>query len=223
MARVRQRLFIMRHAETETITDEGRLQSDGMVVLTDRGWAMARALRPFFEPLRLQRMHSSDLLRAIQTAQGAGGEGVPVIPHQRLREVSLGDAEGADARSAFAAVPGYLRDPDVGMPGGETPRQVLARGSRELEAILDAEADEPAVAVVGHGCLNRMLLAHLLGLDISRALRLRQDWTGVNVLERCDRSWQLGALNWNPSGMAEFSRTRGVAGVAPEVWQRLGR
>jgi hypothetical protein len=30
-------------------------------------------------------------------------------------------------------------------------------------------------------------------------------------------------VNWNPDGVAEFARTRGVAGVAPEVWQRLGR
>jgi broad specificity phosphatase PhoE len=223
MPRIRQRLFILRHAETETVTDDGRLRSAGMVPLTERGEAMARELAPFFAPLGLERVHSSDQLRAVQTAQGAGGEGVSVIAHPQLREISLGESEGADAQHAFAAVPGYLRDPDVGMPGGETPRQVLGRAGRELEAILAAEADEPALVVVGHGCMNRVLLAHLLKLDLRCALRLRQDWTGVNVLERCDQTWRLGALNWNPSGVAEFARTREVAGVAPEVWQRLGR
>ena len=74
-----------------------------------------------------------------------------------------------------------------------------------------------------NGCLNRMLLSHLLGLEITRALRIRQDWGAVNVLERRDGEWRPGTLNFNVSGMREFALTRRVAGVTPEVWQRLGR
>lgn len=223
MALVQQRLFIIRHAETQTVTDAGRLQSAGNVPLTERGLGQASALGEHFRELGLSHIHASTQLRAIQTAQLVAGESASVITHRKLEEISLGDTEGALAADAFAAVPGYLRDPDVGMPGGETPRQVLARVSEELEAILAAETDAAAVALVGHGCVNRMLLAYLLDLDPRMGLRLRQDWTGVNVLERFDGGWELGALNWNLSGMAEFARTRGVAGVAPEVWLRLGR
>jgi broad specificity phosphatase PhoE len=223
MGAVEQRLFLVRHAESETVTEDGRMQSGGDVPLTDRGWAMARALAPFFAPLGLARVHTSDQLRARQTAQGAGGEQITVVPHRALREISLGATDGADAAAAFAASPTFLRDPDVAMPDGETPRQVGERAGAEVRRILADERDVPAVAVVGHGCLNRMLLSHLLDLPITRALRIRQDWTGVNVLERRDGAWQLGALNWNPGGMREFSLTRRVDGVAPEVWQRLGR
>jgi len=94
---------------------------------------------------------------------------------------------------------------------------------RAVTEILTRETDSTAVAVVGHGCANRMLLAHLLDIDLRRALRLRQDWAGVNVVECLDGRWELGTLNWNPGGVAEFARTRGMTGVAPEVWQRLGR
>lgn len=223
MARVEQRLFLARHAETETVTGDGRIQSAGMVPLTERGLSQADALGRFFAHAGLSRVHSSDQERAIQTAERLGG-GATVVTHVALREILLGEAEGAPAKDAFAAAPGYLIDPDVRLAaGGETPREVLARVGQEVETILAAEAGEPVVAVVGHGCVDRMLLAHLLGLDPRQALRLRQDWSGVNVLERLDGRWELGALNWNPNGVAEFARTRGVAGVAPEVWQRLGR
>ncbi len=220
---VAQRLVLMRHAESETVTPDGRMQSGGDVPLTERGWKMARALAPFLAPLGLTHVHASDQLRARQTAQAAGGDRVTVIAHPALREISVGDADGTDAAAAFAAVPGYLRDPDIAMAGGESPRQVRERASAELARILDDEAGASAVAIVGHGCLNRMLLSHLLELELTRALRIRQDWTGVNVLERRDGAWQMGALNWNPGGMREFALTRRVDGVAPEVWQRLGR
>jgi phosphoserine phosphatase len=223
MGAIEQRLYLIRHAESQTVTEDGRLQSGGDVPLTERGHQMARALAPCFAPLGLTRIHSSDQLRARQTAQGAGGEGVTVIAHPALREISVGDGEGVDAATAFAAVPGFLFDPDVAMPGGETPRQVRQRAGWELDRILGEEAGAPAVAIVGHGNMNRMLLSHLLGLELARALRIRQDWAGVNVLELRDGTWGIGALNWNLGGMREFGLTRRVDGVAPEVWQRLGR
>jgi broad specificity phosphatase PhoE len=223
MSTVEQRLYLLRHAESQTVTEDGRLRSGGDVPLTERGHQMARALAPYFAPLRLTRFHSSDQLRARQTAQKAGGEGVTVIAHAALREISVGDGEGQDAATAFAAVPGFLFDPDVAMPGGETPRQVRERAGRELDRLLGEEAGAPAVAIVGHGNMNRMLLSHMLGLELRNALRIRQDWAGVNVLERRDGAWSVGALNWNLGGMREFGLTRRVDGVAPEVWQRLGR
>jgi broad specificity phosphatase PhoE len=220
---VQQRLFIARHAETETVTADGRLQSAGMVPLTERGRRQADALGRAFAGAGLRRVHASTQGRAIDTAQRLGGPQATVVTHPELQEISLGQAEGAPAREAFAAAPGYLTDPDVGLEGGETPRQVFARVGPAIDAILREETGEPVVAMVGHGCVNRMLLAYLLGIDLRHALRVRQDWSGVNVLEWRDSRWAIGALNWNPGGLAEFERTRGVAGVGREVWERLGR
>lgn len=223
MTPVTQRLFIARHAETQTVTGDGRLQSAGMVPLTPRGRHQADRLGDAFAAAGLRRVHASTQARAIETATRLGGPQAGVVTHAELQEISLGLAEGAPARDAFAAAPGYLTDPDVALHGGETPREVLARVGPAIDGILHDEGEEPVVAVVGHGCVNRMLLAHLLGLDLRRALRIRQDWSGVNVLERRGGRWEVGALNWNPGGLEEFDRTRGVAGVAPEVWERLGR
>jgi broad specificity phosphatase PhoE len=223
VATIEQRLFLLRHGESQTVTTDGRLRSAGDMPLTERGAAVARSLAPLFAPLELGRIHTSDQLRAVQTAQGVGGDGIEIVRHAALREISLGAGEGRDAAAEFAAAPGFLYDPDVALPGGETPRQVRARAAAEVGEILNREGDAQPVVIVGHGCLNRMLLSHLLGLEISRALRIRQDWGAVNVLERRGGEWRLGALNFNVGGLREFALTRQVTGVRPEVWQRLGQ
>jgi phosphoserine phosphatase len=223
VAAIEQRLLLLRHGESQTVTSDGRLSSAGDMPLTERGAAVARSLAPLFAPLELARIHASDQLRAVQTAQGVGGDAIEVVRHAALREISLGTAEGRDAAAEFAAAPGFLYDPDVALPGGETPRQVRARAAAEVGDILTREGDTQPVVIVGHGCLNRMLLSHLLGLEISRALRIRQDWGAVNVLERRGGEWRLGALNFNVGGLREFALTRQVTGVRPEVWQRLGQ
>ena len=71
-ADVGQRLILLRHGESQTVTDDGRLQSGGDVPLTDRGLAMAAALSPLLAPLGLTEVHSSDQLRTRQTARGGG-------------------------------------------------------------------------------------------------------------------------------------------------------
>ncbi len=222
-ALVQRRLLLARHAEAETITSDGRVQSAGAVPLTERGRAQADALAQFFAAARLHRVHSSTQARAIETAQRLAGPDVDLLTHADLEEIRLGRAEGTPARQAFAAAPLYLRDPDVALEGGETPRQVFDRVGPAIDRILAAEAGEPVVVVVGHGCVNRMLLAYLLDLELARALRLRQDWSAVNVLEHRGGRWELGALNWNVNGLAEFARTRSEPGVAPAVWEQLGR
>ena len=144
-----------------------------------------------------------------------------MTPHTPLREISVGDGEGMDAAIAFSAVPGFLRDPDVAMPGGEAPRQVRERAGRELDRILIEQADAPVVAVVGHGNMNRMLLSHLLGIELERALRIRQDWAGVNVLERRDGAWTIGGAELESQRHARVrthtqggrGRSRGLAAV----------
>jgi broad specificity phosphatase PhoE len=223
VAAIEQRLFILRHGESQTVTTDGRLRSAGDMPLTERGAAVARSLAPLFAALQLQRIHASDQLRAVQTAEGVGGDGIEVVRHAALREITLGASEGRDAATEFAAAPGFLYDPDVALADGETPRQVRARAAAEIGEILKREGDARPVVVVGHGCLNRMLLSHLLGIEISRALRIRQDWGAVNVLERRGGEWRLGALNFNVGGLREFALTRQVSGVRPEVWQRLGQ
>jgi broad specificity phosphatase PhoE len=87
-----------------------------------------------------------------------------------------------------------------------------------------AEDPGPTVVVVAHGAVNRALIGRLLGLDPAHALRVRQDWAGVNVLELAAGRWWLGVLNWTPLGLEEWRHTRPPGRrVGEETWGRLGR
>jgi broad specificity phosphatase PhoE len=106
--------------------------------------------------------------------------------------------------------PGFLIDPDAALPGGDSIREVSVRAGDALDEIL-ASDDAPEVVVVAHGGVNRGLLGRLLRIPMERAMLIRQDWAGVNILESSGDGWDVGALNWTPEGLGELAhahRTR---------------
>jgi broad specificity phosphatase PhoE len=179
--------------------------------LTPRGRAQARALRLAFARVPAATVHSSDLPRALETATALAGWR-SVSPSPGLRELSLGALDGARAEAIFGAFPGFLRDPNVALPGGESPASLARRAGRAMERILVATG-ERHVIVVAHGGVNRALLSRLLGISLERALRIRQDWAGVNILDLAAGRWWARALNWTPAGLRELSRA--PDGAAP--------
>ena len=144
--------------------------------LTDLGRAQARSSAELLSGSRVERLLTSDLRRARQTADILGEVlALTPVPTTLLREQALGEVEGlptdlaaaAWERAASAALDEYglpLPVVDVRLPGGESLRDVLARGQAFLALpwITDAESD---VVVVSHGDTIRVLLAHLLGDD----------------------------------------------------------
>ena len=144
--------------------------------LTDLGRAQVEQTAALLHGSTFERLLTSDLRRARQSADIlAKALLLTPIPTTLLREQSLGQAEGLSTaqaaaaweRAAAAAVDEYgmpLPVVDVRLPGGESLRDVLARGQAFLALpwVTDAAAD---VVVVSHGDTIRVLLAHLLGDD----------------------------------------------------------
>lgn len=144
--------------------------------LTELGRAQAGSAAELLSGNRLERLLTSDLRRARQTADIIGKVlSLTPLSTTLLREQALGEVEGlatglaaaAWERAAAAALDEYgipLPVVDVRLPGGESLRDVLARGQAFLALpwITDAQSD---VVVVSHGDTIRVLLAHLLGDD----------------------------------------------------------
>ncbi len=198
------RLYVIRHGEADTPDAEGRLHSRAPLPLTPRGRTQVATLGEVFAPLVVDEVHASDLRRAEETARAVAGRR-PVSLNPGLRELALGDFEGAHADDVLAAAPGFLIDPDASPPGGESIRDVGARTVPVLECLL-AEGDDDLV-VVAHGGVNRSLIGGLVRLPLDRAIRIRQDWAGVNLLEQQGADWIIRGLNWTPEGIRELDRT----------------
>lgn len=103
---------------------------------------------------------SSDLVRAVQTAQIVGARlGLEPRQDRRLREQGLGRLEGMGNVAARAAVANVdWSDPDVAIGGGESARQVFDRMADVLGPITGMNA-----IVVSHGDAIRYALGWLAG------------------------------------------------------------
>src|SRR5689334_646245 len=152
------RLILLRHGQTDYNVD-GRMQGHLDSNLTAAGHDQAAAAAPVLAELAPDRVISSDLRRAVDTAEVvAAACGLPVKFDPRLRETHLGHWQGRTVaeidRDYPGAIAAWRSDPAWAPPGGESRFAVVAR-SRPVVDELDAEfADSEAsstVLLVAHG------------------------------------------------------------------------
>lgn len=155
-------LYLVRHAESEA-NAAGRFAGQADSPLTARGREQAEAVAEFLQKVRFDRVISSDLSRARDTAAAiARRQGLEVEAIRELREIDVGDAEGRPF-DEMRQRPDWTPDGFVQWPGGESLDQAYARARRAIERIV-AESPGRTVCVVGHGGIARILVSHFMGL-----------------------------------------------------------
>jgi glucosyl-3-phosphoglycerate phosphatase len=161
-------LVLLRHGETDwNLT--GRAQGHADVPLNATGHAQARAVARVLAGFEPARLWSSDLVRAVQTAeQVSSATGLPIEKDARLREYDVGERSGLSLAEFAAEFPeehaSWLDDSERRLvPGEETTDQVRDRilpALREYVAAL--EPGQTGIAVLHGACLKVGLMA-LLG------------------------------------------------------------
>ena len=176
MARKEQRVYLLRHGETEWSLN-GRHTGVTDVPLTENGRIAARRLEPILAKETFALVLSSPLRRARETAELAGlGKQANVEPD--LIEWNYGEYEGLQTEQIRLTRPGWsvFRD---GCPGGETPEQIGARADRVLTKV---RACERNVALFAHGHILRVLAARWIHLSASYGEHFLLDTATLNVL-----------------------------------------
>ena len=126
--------------------------------LSETGRELARALGKRRRDDGLAAVFTSDLARAVETAEIAfEGSGVPVREDWRLRECNYGELNGRPVAEIDAEKPRRIDEP---FPGGESYRDVVARTQDFLDD-LSPEFDDARVLLIAHSA-NRWALEHLL-------------------------------------------------------------
>ena len=88
-------IYLVRHGETHW-NHLGKIQGQSDISLNEAGIRMAQAAAERLKDVSFDRVFSSPLLRARQTAEIlADGRGVAVETDERLKEMSFGCEEGA--------------------------------------------------------------------------------------------------------------------------------
>lgn len=141
-----QRLYFVRHCETTG--------QEPTAPLTEAGWQQALDLADHFAPQGVDLLVSSPYTRAQQSlAPLAERLGLIVETDERLAECTLSSAPLPDFRDAIRQL---FSDPDLTWPGGESRRQVTARGRGALEAVFSHPAQAPVV--MAHGLMMAFVL-----------------------------------------------------------------
>jgi broad specificity phosphatase PhoE len=210
LASWQRQVVLWRHGRTEWNV-EGRVQGQSDTQLDDVGREQARAAAARLGSLAPDRIVSSDLARARDTAeQLALVTGREVEIDARLREMNFGEREGMTWREAWDAFPDGMRawveGDETQIPGSETHRQA---GERFAAALRDHLADlRPGgvLVVVAHGAVLRTGTCAFLGIPESH-------WGTLGGLSNC--SWSV--LEENRRGdWSKWRLTEWNAGTLPE-------
>jgi probable phosphoglycerate mutase len=136
--------------------------------LSPRGRRQAQATARALKDEELSVIYSSDLARAVETAQALSAlTGLPINPTSAFRERSVGVMEGLTFEDAAEKHPEQYaallrRDFEHVLTGGESYRQLLDRAWEKLDEIV-AQHKGGKIAVFSHTGTICILALHLMG------------------------------------------------------------
>ena len=186
-------VYLLRHGETAA-NKEGRIQGRIDIPLNDYGIELAEVTRDGIqkEGIRFDKIYSSPLIRAVQTATIVRGDREPhqIILDDRIMEMAFGKGESlfikdikekpehANLKNCFSAPSKY-----IAKDGAESYEEILARAKDFLgNEIKPLEGTCKNVLVVCHGAMIRALLLSVNGWDIDRYWEIHQPNCCMNLL-----------------------------------------
>src|SRR5699024_3152355 len=193
-------VYLLRHGQTAWNAEGNKYCGRTDVPLTQKGVEQARQARVQISNLSFDRIYASTLQRAYKTAEIVAGD-QQVIRDERLIEVDFGWWEGKPKKEFIPERPSlwknWMADPAVTQAGGtgETGQQLIDRVDDFFSDISPQKADR-TVLVVAHNCVNRLYLAHKLGMPLGNYRKIVQENSTVSMftLDK-EAEIQLHALN----------------------------
>ncbi len=194
------RIYLVRHGQVSG-HEEVPICGHTDVDLTETGMLQ---LERMAERLRLTEpgaIYASDLKRAVTGARQIGCyHNVPLHFVPELREMYFGEWEGYTLGQIIRDYPEEVekrrKDPAhyVCPGGGESIFRLSERVIPAFEKIRAEEAGKETI-IVAHGGVNRVILSHALGLDLSRAFNIVQDYGCLNIIDYFPDSVGVQLLN----------------------------
>ena len=168
MSLLKQRLFLLRHGETEWSLS-GQHTGSSEIDLTENGRAQAKLAGGVLGGLNLNHpvVISSPRHRAVETAELAGLAIDEISP--LLAEWDYGEYEGVTTKTIRETVPDWLVWTH-GCPGGESVAQVSDRADRAIAMAL-AYLESRDVVFVSHGHFSRSVITRWVELPLVEGRR----------------------------------------------------
>lgn len=193
------RLLLVRHGETE-LNSAQRYWGRTDVKLSAAGLRQVERLRDLLAAEKIDAVYSSQLSRARVTAETIiSGHSLEIVTCPELQEVNFGKLEGLTFAEVSKLYPEVTRlwierDPGLRYPDGESIREFNRRVSRFVSR-LEKHTPEETLLVVAHSGSLRVLICHLLGVEVEHWRQFRLDLASLSILETYPQGAIINQLN----------------------------
>jgi len=188
-------IVLIRHARTVMA---GRFCGHIDPPLSAQGVAQLEELKARLTKYPFTHIYSSDLQRALQTAESVAGDyQLPVRVLPSLREIGFGDWEGLNWDEITARDPAYAQHwlscfPTVAAPNGEDFSALVHRIEAALNLIAD-EAQDGCAAVVTHAGVICTFLKNVALSTGAPDLSVCKNCSCWELYRDADQRWVAGA------------------------------
>lgn len=189
------KLIFIRHGETEWNAQE-RWQGFQDTPLTANGRQQAKTLGKRMGKVPFDHLYSSDLGRAVQTAQPiAEATGHSIVKETFLREKNLGIFEGLTRSELLERFPEIYQqfqkfEPDFVVPEGESIQQFFDRCVAGFEVLVNRHPGETLV-VVAHGGVLANLFRFIFDLAFVVPSPFEVKNTSINTVSFQEGHWKM--------------------------------
>lgn len=205
-------LYILRHGQTDYNLNR-KIQGRGInAPLNDTGRWQATRVAEVLREKPIERLYSSGMDRAIQTAEIIGEvKGLSNSPYKELDEMDFGRLEGLDYNDDQEELQWMLQEWSKGngearASGGESAIEVFERANTKFQELLaSADPDESLVFVL-HGRLIRILMSQWMGLGFEGMSRFAHHNACINYLK------------WAPEPVREGQDGEAREGIPSQIY-----
>ena len=182
------RLLLVRHGISE-FNSTRRFAGYSDVEMNAAGYEQVEKLRDRLASEKIDAVYSSDLKRAVATAEViCSGYQVDIVACPELREMNYGDAEGLTFQEINRRYPEMAKsiinfNLQLEFPGGESFEGFIERTIKFLDR-LNAHAPSATILVAAHSGPLRVLVCSLLGIDQDHWWQIRCDNASLSILTR---------------------------------------
>ena len=193
------KLVLVRHGQTYA-NAEAIHQGWSNVALSELGKKQAEKVREKLSERHFDVIYSSDLCRAVETAEIIACNYPSTINFtQLLREVNVGNISGVSYDTAQKQYgEKYLKctqEYNFDLFNGETAQEFKERAGRFLRQFEEC-AENKSILVITHGGLMRAIMSYILGIEISKiAKRISFKNCCISEIEFDHMGWKINSLN----------------------------
>ena len=193
------RLLLVRHGITE-FNSTRRFAGYSDVELSTDGYHQVEKLRDRLANEKIDAIYSSDLKRALATAEVISSEReLEIVPCPELREMNYGEVEGLtfdEISRSYPEVAELVRNSllQLKFPGGESFEEFVERTITFMNR-LNKHAPEHTILITSHNGPLRVLMCHLLEIDQNHWRQIRIDNASLSIVDTYPQRVIISLLN----------------------------